>query len=374
MIRLENVTKRFPGQDHPAVNNLNMLILEGEICVLVGPSGCGKTTTMKMINRLIEPTEGKIYIKGQDTATVDVIKLRLDIGYVIQEIGLFPHLTIAENIATVPREKGWPRDLINQRVDELLTLVGLEPEKYRHRKPADLSGGQRQRVGVARAMAADPPILLMDEPFGAVDPITRARLQNEFLEIQAEMRKTIIFVTHDIDEAIKMGDKIAIMRDGELVQYAPPGELLSSPADDFVERLLGPNRTIKRLNLIAVREALRSDLLPAVPGNFSGEEARLLLKGSKFNILAVVDRRNSLTGFVRGEQLKNSPVAPVAEIAELSPNVIEAEATLNEALSLMLGCGSHFVAVVSKKGEYKGVVTLGSLLELVKEDVKEDVA
>lgn len=374
MIRLENVTKHFPGQDHPAVNNLNMLIPEGEICVLVGPSGCGKTTTMKMINRLIEPTEGKIYIKGQDTATIDAIKLRLDIGYVIQEIGLFPHLTIAENIATVPREKGWPRDLINQRVDELLTLVGLEPEKYRHRKPADLSGGQRQRVGVARAMAADPPILLMDEPFGAVDPITRARLQNEFLEIQAEMRKTIIFVTHDIDEAIKMGDKIAIMRDGELVQYAPPGELLSSPADEFVERLLGPNRTIKRLNLIAVREALTSDLLPAVPGHISSEEARLLLKGSKFNVLAVVDRRNSLTGFVRGEQLKNSPVVPVSEIAEPSPNVIEAEATLNEALSLMLGCGSQFVAVVSKKGEYKGVVTLGSLLELVKEDVKEDVA
>ncbi|MEW6426148.1 MAG: ABC transporter ATP-binding protein [Bacillota bacterium] len=374
MIRLENVTKRFPGQDHPAVNNLNMFIPEGEICVLVGPSGCGKTTTMKMINRLIEPTEGKIYIKGQDTATVDVIKLRLDIGYVIQEIGLFPHLTIAENIATVPREKGWPRDLINQRVDELLTLVGLAPEKYRRRKPADLSGGQRQRVGVARAMAADPPILLMDEPFGAVDPITRARLQNEFLEIQAEMRKTIIFVTHDIDEAIKMGDKIAIMRDGELVQYAPPGELLSSPADEFVERLLGPNRTIKRLNLIAVREALRCDLLPAVPGHLSSEEARPLLKGSKLNVLAVVDSRNSLTGFVRGEQLKNNHAGPVAEIAELSSNVIAAEATLNEALSLMLGCGSQFVAVVSKKGEYKGVVTLGSLLELVREDVKEDVA
>lgn len=374
MIRLENVTKRFPGQDHPVVNNLNMLIPEGEICVLVGPSGCGKTTTMKMINRLIEPTEGKIYIKGRDTATVDVIKLRLDIGYVVQEIGLFPHMTIAENIATVPREKGWPRDVINQRVDELLTLVGLEPEKYRHRKPTDLSGGQRQRVGVARAMAADPPILLMDEPFGAVDPITRARLQNEFLEIQAEMRKTIIFVTHDIDEAIKMGDKIAIMRDGELVQYAPPGELLSSPADDFVERLLGPNRTIKRLNLIAVREALRSDLLPAVPGHLSSKEARLLLKEGKFNVLAVVDRRNSLTGFVRGEQLKNNSLVPVSEIAEPSPNVIEAEATLNEALSLMLGCGSQFVAVASKKGEYKGVVTLGSLLELVKEEVEEDVA
>lgn len=369
MIRLESVTKVFPGQEHPAIDNLNMEIPEGEICVLVGPSGCGKTTTMKMINRLIEPTEGKIYINGQDTSTADVIKLRRDIGYVIQEIGLFPHLTIAENIATVPREKKWPCDLITRRVDELMNLVGLEPEKYRERRPGDLSGGQRQRVGVARAMAADPPILLMDEPFGAVDPITRARLQNEFLEIQARLRKTIIFVTHDIDEAIKMGGRVAVMREGRLIQYASPEELLGSPADEFVARLLGPNRAIKRLNLISAKGALKDDLLPLVRDNASVEEARLLLKTSRFNMLAVVDQNRRLTGFLAGERLKNNHTGTLAGVVEPLSNVIETGARLNEALSVMLNCGSQFVAVVSKKGEYKGVVTLGSLLELVRENV-----
>ena len=223
---------------------------------MVGPSGCGKTTTMKMINRLYEPTGGTIFIDNQDTAKIDPIRLRLWIGYVIQEIGLFPHHTIAENVATVPMELKWPRSKINERVNEMLTLVGLDPKIFSKRYPSALSGGQRQRVGVARAMAADPPILLMDEPFGAVDPITRARLQNEFLRIQERMHKTIVFVTHDIDEAIKMGDTIAVMRKGELVQHATPNDLLSTPANEFVANLVGRNRSIKRLHLIRIREIL----------------------------------------------------------------------------------------------------------------------
>ncbi|MBA3793113.1 MAG: ATP-binding cassette domain-containing protein, partial [Rubrobacter sp.] len=211
MIRLENLSKVFPAQDEPAVNDLSMEIYEGEIVVLVGPSGCGKTTTMKMINRIIEPTSGRIFLQGEDVTKVNPDQLRRRIGYVIQQIGLFPHMTIADNIATVPRMLGWDTKRTSDRIDELLETVGIDLS-YRDRYPKELSGGQRQRIGVARAMAADPPVLLMDEPFGAIDPITRDRLQDEFLRLQQEIRKTIVFVTHDIDEAIKMGDRIAILK------------------------------------------------------------------------------------------------------------------------------------------------------------------
>jgi osmoprotectant transport system ATP-binding protein len=211
MIRLENLSKVFPAQDEPAVDDLSMDIYEGEIVVLVGPSGCGKTTTMKMINRLIEPSSGRIFLQGEDVTNVNSDKLRRRIGYVIQQIGLFPHMTIADNIATVPKMLGWDKKRISDRTDELLETVGIDLS-YRDRYPKELSGGQRQRIGVARAMAADPSVLLMDEPFGAIDPITRDRLQDEFLRLQQEIRKTIVFVTHDIDEAIKMGDRIAILK------------------------------------------------------------------------------------------------------------------------------------------------------------------
>jgi ABC-type nitrate/sulfonate/bicarbonate transport system ATPase subunit len=213
MIKLVGITKNFPGLKKPAVDNLNLEVKEGDVCVLVGPSGCGKTTTMKMINRIHEPTSGSIFINDKDALKMNPIKLRLEIGYVIQEIGLFPHHTIEENVATVPNEKKWPKDKTKQKVDEILTLVGLDPKIYGKRYPSALSGGQRQRVGVARAMVSDPPIMLMDEPFGAVDPITRARLQNEFLRIQERISKTIVFVTHDIDEAIKM---YGALRDGDV--------------------------------------------------------------------------------------------------------------------------------------------------------------
>ena len=255
MIRFRGVSKTYPGSDRPVVNDLSFEILEGEICVLVGPSGCGKTTTMRMVNRLIEPTEGEILIDGEPDTRMSGTQLRRKIGYAIQQIGLFPHRTVAENISTVPSLLGWDKKRIKRRVDELLELVGLDPDDYRDRYPAELSGGQQQRVGVARAMAADPPIMLMDEPFGAVDPITRERLQDEFLNIQQNIKKTIVFVTHDIDEAIKMGDKIAILKQGGfLAQYDTPENILSNPNSEFVASFVGNDRILKRLSLTRVGE------------------------------------------------------------------------------------------------------------------------
>jgi osmoprotectant transport system ATP-binding protein len=253
MIEFRGVSKTYPGSERPVVNDLSFEVPEGEICVLVGPSGCGKTTTMRMVNRLIEPTEGEILIGGEPNTAMSGTQLRRRIGYAIQQIGLFPHRTIAENIATVPSLLNWDKRRIRERVDELLELVGLDPDDYRGRYPAELSGGQQQRVGVARAMAADPPIMLMDEPFGAVDPITRERLQDEFVNIQQNIKKTIVFVTHDIDEAIKMGDKIAILKQGGfLAQYDTPENILSNPNSEFVASFVGNDRILKRLSLTRV--------------------------------------------------------------------------------------------------------------------------
>jgi osmoprotectant transport system ATP-binding protein len=252
MIHLDHVTKTFEGSAQHAVNNLNLTIETGTTVAMIGPSGCGKTTTMRMINQLETPTRGRILVDGRDISKIDQKELRRGIGYVIQQVGLFPHMTIARNVATVPRLLGWDRKRTDQRVDELLDLVGLEPAIMRQRLPHELSGGQRQRVGFARALAADPKIMLMDEPFGAIDPITRVRLQDEFREILRKVRKTVVLVTHDLDEAIKMGDRIAIMRDGRLLQYDTPQEILARPANDFIESFLGPDRAIKRLNLIPV--------------------------------------------------------------------------------------------------------------------------
>ena len=254
-IVFDHVTKRYPGRREPAVNDLSLVVPAGEICVLVGPSGGGKTTAMKMVNRLIDITEGDITIDGRSVRSLNLTDLRRGIGYVIQQIGLFPHMSVADNIATVPRLLGWRKARIHERVGELLELVGLDPEQDRDRYPAQLSGGQRQRVGLARAMAADPPLMLMDEPFGAIDPITRERLQDEFLRLHAEVRKTVIFVTHDIDEAIKIGDRIAILRQGGvLAQYDTPDAILARPADEFVARFVGADRGLKRLALWTLAE------------------------------------------------------------------------------------------------------------------------
>ncbi|MGE5257456.1 MAG: ABC transporter ATP-binding protein, partial [Hyphomicrobiales bacterium] len=252
MIELNRVTKIYPGAAQPAVDSISLSVPEGEICVFIGPSGCGKTTLMRLINRLIPITSGGISVEGKDITTLDPIELRRHIGYVIQQVGLFPHMTVRDNIATVPKLLGWAKGRIDERVDELLGLVNLNPAEFRDRYPRQLSGGQAQRVGVARAMAANPPIMLMDEPFGAIDPINREVLQDEFLRIQEKLKKTIIFVTHDINEAIKMGQRIALLREGRLVQAGLPDELLNRPADEFVKSFVGSDRVLKRLNLLKV--------------------------------------------------------------------------------------------------------------------------
>lgn len=255
MIDIVALVKQFPGAARAAIDRLTLTIADGEVCVLIGPSGCGKTTTMRVINRMIEPDSGVVKVDGRNIKDIDPVSLRRSIGYVIQQVGLFPHWTIADNVATVPRLLGWEASKVQTRVDELLTLVGMDPAVYRGRFPRELSGGQKQRVGVARALAADPPVMLMDEPFGAIDPITRTRLQDEFLKILRGLKKTIVFVTHDIDEAIKMGDRIAILKDGALVQYDTPELILAAPTDSFVEAFVGADRALKRLSLIAAGTA-----------------------------------------------------------------------------------------------------------------------
>ncbi len=266
-LELRNVSKQYAGQREPAIPDLSLSVDAGEVCVLVGPSGSGKTTAMRLINRMIPLTSGDILLGGESVLAREPNELRREIGYVIQQIGLFPHQTVAENVATVPRLLGWEKQRIGARVEELLELIGMDPEEIGPRYPAQLSGGQRQRVGVARALAADPPLMLMDEPFGAIDPINRTRLQDEFLGLQESVRKTVVFVTHDIDEAIKMGDKIAILRQGgELAQYDSPAQILTNPADDFVAEFVGADRALKRLGLTTLQDVKlleRNGLEPA---------------------------------------------------------------------------------------------------------------
>ena len=293
MIRLEALTKRFADAAAPAVDALSLDIGEGEICVLIGPSGCGKTTTMRMINRLIEPDAGRILIGGRDVTGEDPVTLRRSVGYVIQQVGLFPHMTIAENVATVPRLLGWDAARIARRVDELLERVHMDPARYRDRYPRALSGGQKQRVGVARALAADPPVMLMDEPFGALDPLTRTALQDEFLRILRELKKTIVFVTHDMDEALKMGTRIALLRAGRLVQYARPEAMLARPADDFVREFVGADRALKRLALLRTGDhatpGAPSGPLPRVRSDASLREALAALLDADADTAAVID-------------------------------------------------------------------------------------
>ncbi len=365
MIRFEKVLKKYNNQDGPAVDSLDLHINKGEICMLVGPSGCGKTTTMKMINKLIKATSGKIYINDMDIDMVDPIKLRLDIGYVIQDTGLFPHMTIAENIATVPIEKGWDRNKIRHRVDELLELMELDPEIYRDKRPKDLSGGQRQRVGVARALAADPPVMLMDEPFGALDPITRGKLQDEFLRLQEKIGKTIVFVTHDMDEAIKMGDKIAVMRDGRLVQFGTPNDILSNPADEFVSELIGGNGSLKIMNLIKCKDIMRS--IPNIDSEMSTEEAlKLVLKHGVRNIL-VTDKGQRLLGYVSYGALVNNKAA-VKDFIKPIGETLTPKTTLQDALSRMFSMGSKTVFVSGSKGKVDGIITMDDLLKAVSDN------
>jgi osmoprotectant transport system ATP-binding protein len=310
-LELRNVSKLYAGQREPAIEDLSLTVAAGEVCVLVGPSGSGKTTAMRLINRMVSLTSGEILLGGRSVLDREPRELRREIGYVIQQIGLFPHQTVAENIATVPRLLGWSKERTSGRVRELLQLIGLDPEQMGVRYPAQLSGGQRQRVGVARALAADPPLMLMDEPFGAIDPINRARLQDEFLGLQARVKKTVVFVTHDIDEAIKMGDRIAILREGgRLAQYDAPREVLTHPADDFVARFVGADRAIKRLSLTSLSELelLEPNGQPVGEQRLAAEssvrDALSMLLTAEGKALAVVNEGGGVQGLVTLEMVE----------------------------------------------------------------------
>ena len=364
-IRLDGLTKRFPGQAQPAVEELSMEIPEGEIVIFVGPSGCGKTTTMKLINRLIEPTSGRIFLDDEDVTDVDADRLRRRIGYVIQQIGLFPHQTIAQNIATVPKLLGWDRKRIAERVDELIQTVGMDPDDYRNRYPKQLSGGQRQRIGVARAMSADPDVMLMDEPFGAIDPITRDRLQNEFLRLQAEIRKTIVFVTHDIDEAIKMGDRIAILRDrSQIAQFDTPERILVNPADDFVADFIGRGASLKRLSLSRVRD-IELSTWPTVADDVDLDEARRVLRESDRGSLLVLDERKRPRSWVTAEHLARADGRRLSDTG-LPLAVVEPRATLSDTLNEMLTARYSTAVVTDEAGVYAGVVDIDTINEAIR--------
>jgi osmoprotectant transport system ATP-binding protein len=363
-LEFRKATKRYPGQDEPAVKELSLTVPAGEICVLVGPSGCGKTTAMRMVNRMIDITDGDILLDGQSVRERRPAELRRDIGYAIQQVGLFPHLSVADNIATVPRLLGWDRERIRARVDQLLELVSLDPNETRDRYPAQLSGGQRQRVGVARALAVDPPLMLMDEPFGAIDPINRERLQNEFLRLQREIRKTVVFVTHDIDEAIKMGDRIAVLQTGgHLAQYAPPAELLMSPANPFVEDFVGADRALKRLALQRVRDV---DLwkAPLVRAGESVAEARAKLADSEVPYPLLVDDEGRPLGWLSDHALVGETVTD--ERRSRADPVLEMEDVLRDALSDLLAEEAQYGPVVDERGVVTGVLSIEILSQALK--------
>jgi len=366
-IRLENITKRFPGQGENAVDELSMEIPEGEIVILVGPSGCGKTTTMKLMNRIIEPTSGSIFLDEEDVTKVNPDQLRRRIGYVIQQIGLFPHLTIAHNIATVPRLLGWKRERIAERVDELLETVGMDPGQYRDRYPKELSGGQRQRVGVARAMSADPDVMLMDEPFGAIDPITRDRLQNEFLRLQEQIKKTIVFVTHDIDEAIKMGDRIAILGEqSHIAQFDTPERILVKPVNDYVADFIGRGASLKRLSLSRVRD-VELHQWPTVQETASRDEVHRILESSDRSAVLVLDDARRPVRWVNAEHLQRGPEGrPLREIGLPAEAVVQPNATLSDTLNEMLTARYSTAIVTDSSQAYQGIVDIDSINEAVR--------
>ena len=371
VVAFERVTKRYGGPDAPsAVTDLTLTVPAGEICVLVGPSGCGKTTSMKMVNRLIEPTSGRITIGGQDVASLPPVELRRRIGYVIQQVGLFPHLTVGENVAVVPRLLGWTNERVRARTDELLDLIGLEPGDYRDRYPTELSGGERQRVGVARALAADPPVMLMDEPFGAVDPIRRDRLQNEFLRLQEQVQKTVIFVTHDVDEAIKMADRIAILqRGGILAQYDTPEAILANPASEFVERFVGADRGLKRLSLLRVRDCDQIDPVIVHAGEDRAEVRRRIEGAEELEYALLVDDERRPLGWIDKHDLAgNGPIDPGA--ATPGAPTVEPETTLRDALSMLLSSSVQLGVVVDARERVLGLVSVEAIGERLREPVR----
>jgi osmoprotectant transport system ATP-binding protein len=361
-VRYDHVTKRYPGQTTPAIQDLNLEVPAGEICVLVGPSGCGKTTAMRMVNRTVEITEGDILVGGTSVRDREPAALRREIGYVIQQVGLFPHRTVSANIATVPELLGWNRERREARVAELMDLVGLDSD-FAGRYPAQLSGGQQQRVGVARALAADPHVMLMDEPFGAIDPITRERLQNEFLRLQGEIRKTVLFVTHDIDEAIKMGDRVAILKEGgRLAQHATPAELLMAPADEFVEDFVGADRALKRLALMRVSDI---DLWEA-PLAFVGQataEVRTKLATAEVPHALLVDSQRRPLGWLSERDL-SAELVPERPASAPDP-VLDLDDVMRDALADLLQSETQYAPVVNAQREIAGVLSVEIISEFL---------
>jgi osmoprotectant transport system ATP-binding protein len=353
LITLDGVTKRYG--ETVAVNGLSLEVERGEVCVLIGPSGCGKTTTLRMINRLVSPTSGRIFIDGKDTSRVSPEKLRQSIGYAIQSVGLFPHLTVAQNIAVVPQLLHWDRERVARRTMELLDLVGLDAVEYANKYPGQLSGGEAQRIGVARALAADPPIMLMDEPFGAVDPLTRERLQAQFLGIQQAVKKTIVLVTHDLDEAIRLADRIAIMEAGRLVQYDTPEMLLSRPVNRFVRDFVGADRALKRLSRINVRGFIK----PAHTVSLTSPVQQALAGGGNYRWLWVVDDDGRLLGWVDRDGLAGAASVAEAMVRKEAGEIAVMEnASLREALSRMLGLGFRHIPVIDDDGRLVGELAL----------------
>jgi osmoprotectant transport system ATP-binding protein len=362
-IRLEGVTKRYPGQDRPAVDDVTLEIPAGETVMFVGPSGCGKTTLLKMINRLIEPTSGRIHLGGEDVTDQDPDQLRRRIGYVIQAGGLFPHMTVGTNVGMVPRMLGWEKERTAARVDELLDLVGLDPAVYRDRYPRELSGGQQQRVGVARALAADPPVLLMDEPFGAVDPITRQRLQDELLRIQEELGKTIVFVTHDFDEAVKLGDRIVVFDVGaRVVQYDAPERILAEPAEEYVADFVGAGATLKQLTLTRVSDVELKSVTTARAGD---DSARVVAaaRAAGDGYVVVLNQRGRPISWPTVAELARTASVP-ATVDERLP-VVGLRSTLNDALDTMLAASQGGVVVTGRRDSLVGVMAVETVMAAI---------
>ncbi|CAK7286582.1 MULTISPECIES: betaine/proline/choline family ABC transporter ATP-binding protein [Streptomyces] len=367
MIRFEHVTKRYPDGT-TAVDDLSFEVAEGELVTLVGPSGCGKTTTMMMVNRLIEPTSGRIRVGGEDIAGVDPVRLRRRIGYVIQQVGLFPHRTVLDNTASVPVLLGWKRAKARARAAELLDLVGLDPKTYGPRYPEQLSGGQRQRVGVARALAADPPVLLMDEPFGAVDPVVREQLQDEFLRMQAAVRKTVLLVTHDIEEAVRLGDRIAVYGQGRIEQFDTPGAVLGSPATPYVAGFVGADRGLKRLSVTAIEpDDLRQPPVARPDEPAGTARQRLREQGARWAV--VLDAHGDLHGWVGAEDLAAG--GTVGELAHRMTAWVPVGAPLKQAFGVMLQYDAGWVAVLDG-ARFLGVLTPAKLHEALRRSVDAD--
>ncbi|MER7810584.1 betaine/proline/choline family ABC transporter ATP-binding protein [Streptomyces sp900116325] len=372
MIRFEHVTKRY-ADGTTAVDDLSFDVAEGELVTLVGPSGCGKTTTMKMVNRLIEPTEGRIFLDGDDISAIDPVRLRRRIGYVIQQVGLFPHKTVLENTATVPHLLGWKRGKGRERAAELLDLVGLDPSVYGDRYPDQLSGGQRQRVGVARALAADPPVLLMDEPFGAVDPVIRERLQNEFLRLQAQVRKTVLFVTHDIEEAVRLGDRIAVYGQGSIEQFDSPATVLGAPATPYVADFVGADRGLKRLSVTPIEESdLDQPPVVHLDDPLSRATERLRAEGARWAV--VLDREDKLHGWIPADTAPAEAEGTVREHARRMEAWLPVGAPLKQAFATMLQHDAGWIAVIDEEstGRFLGVLTPARLHEALRRSIDAD--